>query len=176
MPADLANDLLVDAFGRIRETVHQTVEGLSAAQLAARVDPDANTIGWLVWHLTRVQDHHLAELAGRTQVWQSGDWAQRLGLDLGPQETGYGHSSAQVAAVRVSDPGQLVAYHDAVHDATVAFVRGLADEDYPRIVDRRWEPPVTMAVRLVSVISDDLQHAGQAAILRGVVERTGVTG
>jgi hypothetical protein len=38
------------------------------------------------------------------------------------------------------------------------------------VVDASWDPPVTLGVRLVSVISDDLQHAGQAAYLRGMIE------
>jgi hypothetical protein len=39
------------------------------------------------------------------------------------------------------------------------------------VVDRRWTPPVTLGVRLVSVLCDDLQHAGQAAFVRGAVRR-----
>jgi hypothetical protein len=38
-------------------------------------------------------------------------------------------------------------------------------------VDDYWDPPVTLGVRLVSIISDDLQHVGQAAFIRGVIER-----
>jgi hypothetical protein len=37
-------ELLTDAFGRVRETVHEAVDGLSAAQLGARLDDDANSI------------------------------------------------------------------------------------------------------------------------------------
>jgi hypothetical protein len=53
----------------------------------------------------------------------------------------------------------------------VHYVDGLTDADLDRVVDRRWDPPVTLGVRLVSVADDDLQHAGQAAFARGVVER-----
>ena len=56
-----------------------------------------------------------------------------------------------------------------MHAATASYVAGLAPEDLDRVVDERWDPPVTLAVRLVSVISDDLQHAGQAAYARGFV-------
>jgi hypothetical protein len=162
-------ELLADAFGRIRGIVHSTVDGLTAGQLAHRVTGDANTIAWLIWHLTRIQDDHIADAAGTGQVWTAGGWAERFGLPFGDGETGYGHSAEQVAAVRPAGPGLLTGYYDAVHARTLEFVSGLADTDLDRIVDERWDPPVTLGVRLVSVISDDLQHAGQAAFARGLL-------
>jgi hypothetical protein len=164
-------DLLADAFGRIRETVHGAVTGLTPEQLAFRVDGDANSIAWLVWHLTRIQDDHIAGITQTEQVWTSGDWVGRFGLPFHPQAHGYGHSSADVAAVRVESAELLIRYYDAVHERTIRFVTGLTDADFPRIVDDYWDPPVTLGVRLVSVISDDLQHAGQAAFIRGVIDR-----
>ncbi|WP_432076913.1 mycothiol transferase [Streptomyces wuyuanensis] len=163
--------LLEDAFGRIRETVHEAVEGCTPDLLHARLDPGANTIAWLAWHLTRVQDDHVADAAGREQVWLSQDWVGRFGLPFAPDATGYGHNRAQVAKVRVDSPDLLLGYHDAVHEETVAYVRGLTNAALGRIVDESWSPPVTLGVRLVSVISDGLQHAGQAAFVRGALER-----
>jgi hypothetical protein len=161
-------ELLADAFGRVQETVHEAVEGLSADQLTARLDEDANSIAWLCWHLARVQDDHLADAFGVQQVWP--DFADRFGLPFGPGATGYGHSSRQVALVRV--PAELLTdYYDAVHVQTIALVAGVTDADLSRVVDERWNPPVTLGVRLVSVISDCLEHAGQAAFIRGILLR-----
>ncbi|SNQ47911.1 conserved hypothetical protein [Frankia canadensis] len=167
-------DLLADAFGRIRDEVRGAVTGLGADQLAARLDGTANSIGWLVWHLTRVQDDHVAEVAGVEQIWTAAGFADRFALPLPTASIGYGHTSAEVDAVRVADPALLTQYHEAVHDQTVRYLATLGDDDLDRVVDERWEPPVTLGVRLVSVISDDLQHVGQAAFLRGVLERRGV--
>lgn len=166
-------DVLTDAFGRVREAVHGAVEGLTPEQLAGRVDPEANSVAWLVWHLTRVQDDHVSEVAGTEQVWTAQGWAERFGLPFEAEDTGYGHSSEEVAAVRGLTAEQLTGYHDAVHAASVAWVAGLRDGDLDRVVDERWDPPVTLGVRLVSVIDDDLEHAGQAAFVRGVVLRGG---
>ena len=162
-------ELLTDAFGRVRQTVHQAVEGLSAGQLAARLDEEANSIAWLCWHLARVQDDHVAHAFAAEQVWP--EWADRFGLPFGPGATGYGHSSRQVAQVRVPSGDLLTGYHDAVDAQTIRLVAGVTDADLSRIVDERWNPPVTLGVRLVSVISDCLQHAGQAAFIRGVLLR-----
>ena len=171
-----STDIVGDAFNRIRDVVHEAVDGLTAEQLAHRVDPGANSIGWLVWHLARVQDDHLADAAGTEQVWTSNGWADRFALPLDRMDTGYGHSSADVAAVRVPSADLLTGYYDAVHERTVGYLSGLTEADFARVVDTRWDPPVTLAVRLVSVIADDLQHAGQAAFLRGVVQRRGADG
>ena len=123
-------ELLVDAVGRIRGVVHRAVDGLTPEQLAFRLDSETNSIAWLVWHLTRIQDDHVAGVAGAEQVWTSQGWMERFGLPFDPR-----------------------------------------DADLARIVDRSWDPPVTLGVRLVSVIADDLQHAGQAALVRGILQR-----
>ncbi|MEU5615202.1 DUF664 domain-containing protein [Streptomyces sparsogenes] len=163
-------DVLADGFGRVRETVHEAVKGLTAEQLATRLDDKANTVAWLVWHLTRVQDDHVSEVAEAAQVWTEQGWYDRFGLPFPASATGYGHRAKDVAAVRV--PAKLLlGYHDAVHERTVDFVRGLGDSDLDAVVDETWTPPVTLGVRLVSVLSDDLQHAGQAAFIRGVLRR-----
>jgi DinB superfamily len=164
-------ELFVDAFGRIRGVVHRVVDGLTPEQLAFRVDPEANSIAWLVWHLTRVQDDHLADAAGAEQVWTSQGWVERFGLPFDPLDTGYGHRSEEVADVQVGSGELLVGYHDAVHQQTIRYVERLEDADLDRIVDRAWDPPVSLGVRLISVIADDLQHAGQAAFVRGVLQR-----
>jgi uncharacterized damage-inducible protein DinB len=165
-----STDLLLDAFERIRGVVHAAVDGLTPEQLTFRVDELANPIGWLAWHVSRIQDTHIAGVAGTDQVWNP-DWAQRFGLPFDPGATGYGDGPEQVVAVRPSDAEVVTAYYDAVHHRSTTYVAGLTDDDLTRIVDPSWTPPVTLAVRLVSVISDSLQHGGQAAFIRGVVMR-----
>ena len=168
-PMDV-NGLLVDAFGRIRDATHGAVEGASLDLLTYRPDPDANCIAWLVWHLTRIQDDHVAGVAGTEQQWVAGGWAERFGLPFPPHATGYGHDRDEVGAVKVEGP-LLLQYFDAVHEQTIRYVGGLRPADLDRIVDERWDPPVSLGVRLVSVVTDDLEHAGQAAFVRGLAER-----
>ncbi|MCU1576668.1 MAG: uncharacterized protein JWP70_1372 [Leifsonia sp.] len=166
-----STELLSDAFGRIHDVVHRVIDGLTVDDLAKRVDDDANSIAWLLWHLTRVQDDHIAEVAGGEQLWTSDGWADRFGLPFSADETGYGQSSSDVGEVSGVSGELLAGYYDAVHERTIRFVEGLDDADLDRVVDTRWDPPVTLGVRLVSVISDDLQHAGQAAFVAGMLKR-----
>ncbi|MGI8458017.1 MAG: mycothiol transferase [Propionibacteriaceae bacterium] len=167
-----SSDLLNDAFGRIHDVVHGVLDGLTPEQLNARVDPEANSIGWLVWHLTRVQDDHVAGVAETEQRWTAGGWSERFGLPYEDGAIGYGHSSDEVGAFEVSDPDLLGAYLTDVTESTRAYLGELSEDGLGRVVDANWDPPVTLAVRLVSVVSDDLQHAGQAAYLRGLLERS----
>jgi uncharacterized damage-inducible protein DinB len=164
-------DLLVDAFGRIQGIVHRAVDNLSAEQLAFRPDSDSNSVAWLVWHLTRIQDDHIADAAGTGQIWSATDWAKRFDLPFDLSATGYAHTAEDVAAVQVSSGELLTGYHDAVHDQSVRYVKSLDGADFDRIVDTAWDPPVSLGVRLISVLSDNLQHAGQAAFVRGILER-----
>jgi uncharacterized damage-inducible protein DinB len=164
-----ANDVYSEALGRLPGLVERAVRDLSPEQLHQAPAGGANTIGWLVWHLTRIQDDHVADLIGAEQLYLTGDWAPRFGLKANPSETGYGHNPTQVQAVRPESWETLVEYYRAVHERTVSFVRGLSEADYDRIVDDAWDPPVTLGVRLVSVLNDDVQHAGQAAYVRGLL-------
>jgi uncharacterized damage-inducible protein DinB len=165
-----AKDILIDGYSRIQEEVHAAVEGLDADLLNARPSHDANSVSWLIWHLTRVQDDHVADAFGLEQVWLTQDWLKRFNLDLPRHDTGYGHSSTKVAKVRVDSGDLLTGYYDAVHEQTLTVLRELASGDLDRVVDERWDPPVTLGVRLVSVLSDDLQHVGQAAYVRGLLQ------
>jgi uncharacterized damage-inducible protein DinB len=163
------NDLLADAFGRIQERVHEVLEGLDPDQLAERPGGNGNSIAWLIWHLTRVQDDHIADVAGVEQRWTSGGWAELFDLPLDTHETGYGHTSDQVSAVTVESGSLLAEYFDAVHRQSLEFIGPLTEDELDRIVDTRWDPHVTLGVRLVSVIDDCLEHVGQAAYVKGLV-------
>jgi hypothetical protein len=163
-------DLLVEAFARIHQVVHTTVKGLTQEELGFRIDREANSICWLVWHLTRVQDDHLAGAANIEQVWTSQSWVERFGLPFASLVTGYQHTADEVAAVQVAGD-LLIGYHDAVYARSVSYVAGLTDQDFARIVDEYRDPPMSLGVRLISVLSDNFLHAGQAAFLHGVVQR-----
>jgi hypothetical protein len=160
--------LLRDAFGRVRELVEQQCADLDEATATYRVDPDANTPIWLLWHLSRVQDDHVAGLAGTAQAWDH--WRERFDLPFDPADVGYGQDSDDVAAVR-SDPSLVDRYHADVHAATLAYLDRLDAAELERVVDERWDPPVTASVRLVSVLGDTLQHLGQSAYVMGIASR-----
>jgi hypothetical protein len=162
--------LLIELYGRIPPLAERAVSGLPAERLAEPPGPGRNTIAWLVWHLARVQDSHIAELGPDDQLWASGDWAERLGLPADPGNTGYGHTPEEVASIQPPDGDVLLDYLTVVADRTDDFLTTLSPARLDEVVDDRWDPPVTLGVRLVSVADDCLQHAGQAAYVRGLLE------
>ncbi|MDI6101286.1 DinB family protein [Actinoplanes sp. NEAU-A12] len=161
--------VLADGFGRLPGSIEAAVRDLTPSRLGWAPKPGANPIGWLVWHLTRVQDSHVTEITGGEQIYVTGDWAARFGLKADPSDTGYGHTAEQVAGVRPESWQTLVEYYGAVHDRTTRLLESLTPADLDRIVDPAWDPPVTLGVRLVSVLDDDVRHAGQAAYVRGLL-------
>lgn len=175
MTDDDVRDLLTDSFERIADLVDEVLDGAESEQLTHRVDPAANTVAWLVWHQSRVQDDHVATLAGGEQAWTNDGWADRLDLDLDDGDIGYGHDVDQVAQVDEASAGDLRGYHRAVHARTLTYLARLNGDELARVVDESWDPPVTASTRLVSVIGDALQHLGQAAYVRGVAERAAAT-
>ena len=163
-------DLLTDAFSRVHGVVHQAADNLTPEQLAFRVNGSTNSIAWLVWHLSRITDDHISDAAGKQQVWMGSGWVDKFDLPFPPEATGYGFGGDDVAAVTVKSGETLIGYFDEVIEEATRYVKHLKEDDFARVVDESWNPPVTLAVRLVSVISDDLQHAGQAMFIRGIIE------
>jgi uncharacterized damage-inducible protein DinB len=166
------NELLLDLFDRLPSLVRSAVHELTPEQLRWVPAEGVNSIGWLIWHLTRVQDDHVAELMGEEQLWVSGPWPARIGIDPDAHDTGYGHTSDEVATIRPDSPEVLIEYFDTVAARTRSFIESLTRDDLDRVVDRQWDPPVTLGVRLISIANDDAQHVGQAAFLRGWQEAT----
>lgn len=166
------HEILIDLYGRIDAHVDAVLDGLTLDELSwLPVDgPRANPIGWLIWHSARVIDTQIAELAGTDQVWVGGDWAAGFGLDPDPHNSGYGHSTTQVAAVRPRDTAVLGAYYKRCSEEAQRFLYTLVDDELDRVVDLRWDPPVTLGVRLISIADDAIQHAGAAAYLKGLLE------
>jgi uncharacterized damage-inducible protein DinB len=158
--------VLTEGFGRVTEIYADVADGLDDEALHHRPGGTGNPIGWLLWHLARVQDHHMADLAGQPQVWER--FQERFGLDNGTDDVGYGHTSEQVDAVRIEDPALLVEYHHEVTLATARYLHTVDEAELEREVDQSWDPPVTAGVRLISILSDCLQHLGQAAYVKGL--------
>jgi len=167
-------ELITDAYGRVLEALEQALGGLTEDDLNLQPHPDCNSMGWLAWHLTRVQDDHVADLMGQEQLWVKDGWYARFNRAPDPKDIGWGHSSEDVAAFRSPDVETLLEYHRAVLERTKRYIATLSAADLDRELNEPWFQPLpTVGVRLVSVVSDGLQHVGQAAYLRGLFKGKG---
>ncbi|MHB1006446.1 MAG: mycothiol transferase [Chloroflexota bacterium] len=166
--------LLTDAFGRVEDALAEALNGLEPADLRQMPTPDTNSIGWLAWHLTRVQDDHVSDLMGEQQLYLREGWHARFDRPADPKDVGWGHTLAQVAAFRSPDVQTLIDYYHAVSERTKGFIACLTPSDLDRELNEPWYQPLpTVGVRLVSVLADDLQHVGQLAYVRGLLKGKG---
>lgn len=167
-------ELLVDGFGRVLEVLERALPGVSPEMLSKQPSADTNSMGWLAWHLTRLQDHHVSDLMGEEQIYIKDGWYAKFGRPAQTQDIGSGHTPAQVAAFKSPDPEVFIDYYRAVFDRTVRYIRGLSLDDLDRELNEpQYTPLPTVGVRLISVLADDLQHAGQLAYVRGLLEGMG---
>lgn len=166
-----ANEVLLEAYSRITQNVENTLKDLTTEDLTYRIDPGANTVAWLVWHLARVEDSQISSAAGLAQVWDQG-WYEKFNFApvIGPHDTGYGHSNEQVTAI-VANTKLLTEYYEDVCHQTKKYLESINEDDLDIIIDKNWNPPVTLGVRLASILVDISQHVGQANYVRGVILR-----
>ena len=161
--------LLLELYGRIPPLAARAVEGLNEEELCRAPSREPTRSDGLCGTWPECRTTTSQSCSAADQVWVGGDWARRIGLEPDPSNTGYGHSAEEVASVRPESSEVLLDYLDEVQRRTTAMLEGLAPDDLDRVVDERWDPPVTLGVRLVSIADDSLQHAGQAAYVRGLL-------
>jgi hypothetical protein len=163
--------LLIDTLQFASTILGTALKDLTLEELNRQTRPDANSIGWIAWHLTRNQDRAIAEITGKEHVWIEGRWYDKFGRTAEGGDTGFGHTIEQAAAFRSPDAGTQMAYHKAVVARTEEYLRGLTEAE----LDRKTDHPVfhTVAQRLVAVYNDGLQHIGQISYARGLIQGKG---
>lgn len=167
-------NMIIDGYSRVLELLEPSLAGLSKSDLDRQPKPDCNSIGWTVWHLVRIQDAQIADLMGEKQVWIKDKWYAKFNRDADPEDTGFGHSSEEVAAFKSPSPRTLLDYYIATFEQTKRYLSSLSLTDLDRQLDEPWfQPPPTVGVRIVSIMADCLQHSGEIAYLRGLLKGKG---
>ena len=170
-------ELIIDGFGRVLEVLEPALKGVTRADLDKLPKPDCNSMGWIVWHLTRGQDAQVADLLGEEQVWTKDKWYEKFKLPADPENTGFGHTPDQVAAFRSPGPKVLLDYYKATMEQTKRYLNGLKKTELDRQLNEPWfKPPPTVGVRIISILADCLEHSGEVAYLRGLLTGKGWLG
>lgn len=167
-------DLVTDGYTRISEVLERALNGLTIDDLRWQPRTDSNSIGWLTWHLTRIQDDHIAALMGEEQLWTKEGWYTKFNRPADPKDRGFGHTPEQVAAFESPDTEILLSYHRAVSERSKSFFLTIPEDELDRELNEpQYQPLPTVGVRIISVLSDNLQHAGQVAYIRGLIQGMG---
>ena len=163
------HDLLIDGYGRVPEFLENVLDGLTQDDLNWQPRHDCNSIGWLVWHLTRQQDAQIASLMGEEQLWIKDDWRAKFNQQHDLSDIGFGHTPEQVSAFKSPNAKILLDYNHVVVELSKHYIRSLLKTDLDRELDEPWFQPLpTVGVRLISILDDSVLHAGQAAYVRGL--------
>ena len=158
-------EFITGIFARISHVLEASLEGLNQLEINRQPCPECNSIGWMVWHLTRVQDRFIATLSDNEQVWIAEKWYEAFGREADASDIGYGHTPEDLANFKAPEVKILLDYYQATFERTKQYTNGISPEELDRAVgDSRLS---TVAMRLTAFISDNLQHAGQVAYLRG---------
>lgn len=164
-------DLIVDGYDRLPALMREALSGLTIADLKRQPHRDCNSLGWTAWHLTRVQDSQIADLMGAEQLWTKDGWHRRFKRPADPEDTGYGHTPEEVRAFESPGVKTQLDYLRATVARTRRYLGSLSPSALDRTLDEPWfEPLPTVGVRIVSVLADCHQHAGQASYIRGLLK------
>ncbi len=168
------HDVVLAGYDNIQKTLERILEGLTEEDLNWQPKPDSNSIGWLVWHLSRVQDSFVASLMVEEQVWIRDKWHSRFGRAADARDTGGGQTPQDLAKFKSPDTKTLLDYHRAVVSRSKNYISILSEADLDKTIpDPRFQPPPTVGTRLTMMLSDGLQHTGQAGYVRGLRQGKG---
>lgn len=167
--------LIAEIYNEISRELERALDGLTMDDLNQQPRPDCNSIGWLAWHLTRCQDVANADLIGEEQLWLKEKWHAMFGRAADPTDIGYGHSSEDALNFRAPDSITLLKYHRRVLEKTLHYINlELTENDLEREFQKPTFPGINTVRRMfVGVISDNLQHVGQIAYIRGLLKGKG---
>ena len=149
-----------------REGLIETISDLTPQELAWRPGPEANHIGWILWHTFRAEDMWIQFfIQKRNEIWERDGWHAQFGLPT--RDNGFGHTAEQVVGFPVLDLQELLEYGRAVREQTLAYLSGLGPEDFESVPrERRPETSVGEVFRLL--VAEFHQHQGQVAYLKGL--------
>ena len=164
------NEFIVDALEKEQESLSEAVGDLTPEELAWRAGPEANPIGWILWHMLRVEDMWFQFfIQRRNEIWERGSWHEKFGLPT--RDNGFGHTSEQVAGFPALDLQELLRYGEVVRRATLEYLETLSPEDYDA-VPREQRPEMTVGAIFRQIVGELYQHQGHIAYLKGLL-RTG---
>ncbi len=163
--------LVIDTYVRTAQVLERALDGLTVDDLNQQPHPDCNSMGWLTWHLSRVQDRAVSDLIGEDQLWVKDKWYAKFNRSPDPADTGVGHSPEDLMAFRSPDVRTLLKYHHAVLERSQRYLSNLSPTDLGRELNNPRAP--TVGARLTGILSDNLQHAGQVAYVRGLLKGKG---
>jgi len=172
-----ALDLLKNLVRRPIEALDNFWSDLDPSRLNSHPGGHPNSIAWLLWHTARETDAQIAPLMQQEERWTAEGFDTRFGFadqNLGTADIGLGQSADDAWKITVEQTPEgkalLREYLETVYGQFSRWIESLTADDLDRIIDEQWDPPVTLGIRILSVIDDATQHVGQAAYIAGTTD------
>ena len=168
------NEFIEDAFAKEHEFLMDAVQDLTPEELAWRPGHEANPMGWILWHMLRVEDMWFQFFIQRQpEIWESEGWNEKFGLPT--RDNGFGHTQEQVDSFPTLDLTELIRYGGSIRAATLAYLKGLGPDDFD-VVPREARPEMSVGAIFRQVIGEAYQHQGHLAYLKGLARTGGMSG
>jgi len=151
----------------LKRSSSRTLDTLTQAELSWRPACGCNSLGLILFHIARSEDHFISEiLQKKPQIWVSGKWCERCNMD--EAEAGAHYTLDQVNAFCVPDKKAILDYYDAVRAGTVAYLECLDPADF----DNKIKLPFgdfNVAGIFSLIVAHTSQHIGEISYLRGML-------
>lgn len=165
------NEFIEDALNKEHDFLMEAAKDLTPEELAWRPGPEANPIGWILWHMLRVEDMWVQFFAQhQPELWERDGWHQKFGLPT--RDNGFGHTAEQVANFPALDRDELLSYGGAVRSGTLEYLRGLTPQEFDAIPRER-RPDMSVALMFRQIIGELFQHQGHIAYIKGLLRGSG---
>ena len=160
------NEFIVDALDKENGFLLDALEGLGPDELAWQPAANANSIGWILWHMVRVEDMWIQFFAQfQTELWETEGWHEKFGLPT--RDNGFGHTAEQVNNFPGVDLAEFLRYRASVRQATLDYLDTLTPKDMEH-VPRERRPEMSLGAMFRQIIGEMYQHVGHIAYLRGL--------
>src|SRR5512136_1939402 len=109
-------DFIAQSLNMAQDGLTRSLADLTPYDVAWRPQPESNSIGFILWHMTRSEDSLVNGLfrGGKPQLWETGKWGEKLGLNPDPKNSGNGYTREQLVSFPTPELSKLVDYHKAV--------------------------------------------------------------
>ncbi len=160
-----AKELILRSLEQSQRFLTRALDGLTQEEVAWSPNAECNSIAFILWHMTRVEDLFVNRVIQREkELYEAEGWQEKLGTPV----KAYGYTLEELKAWPVPKLEVLRAYANSVREKTLSFLQSVTPEKLSEEVIRPNRPPDSVGASLGHMSTEIALHVGQIAYLRGV--------
>ncbi|MDO8636430.1 MAG: DinB family protein [Dehalococcoidia bacterium] len=160
-------DFIQSGLDRVKQATMKAVDGLNPDELKFRPGAETNSIGLIFFHQARSEDMFVqSRIQGKPEVWESENWYRKLNMTV--SDSGGHLTVEQIAAFRVPELKDLVAYAGAVRTRTIEYLKSMTAAQFDRVINMPRRGDVSIAAVFSIIMVHSAEHAGDISYLRGL--------